>query len=352
MLLRFGEFSGCGIKSSMGMGAIAVEAICGRIRPREHSPPRRPHRNRARLPAPRHRQAGPARAARLPWEHSAIGRAFLKKVWLADARNPTEFDDVVDEPDIDARDRAILTRSVITTARRSAPLPSMGGWRPTPSPTSPISLTTSQPAPIDARRPATATPRARASGNVTPLYSVFNRFGEGTQALRFRPELLDDREPINVAVDKDFDFDKYRYTEITEKLREQLSGLERSESYVTSLLNVLEATLSFVPSSTDAAEVVDISLFDHLKLTAAFGSCIWHVLQEERVSDYRSALLDGQEKFYATDSFLLTTFDLSGIQDFIYTIHSDGAAKMLRARSFYLGFSPNISSTSCSRGSG
>ena len=27
MLLRFGEFSGCGIKSSMGMGAIAVEAI-------------------------------------------------------------------------------------------------------------------------------------------------------------------------------------------------------------------------------------------------------------------------------------------------------------------------------------
>ena len=126
----------------------------------------------------------------------------------------------------------------------------------------------------------------------TPLLSLqpFRR----RQALRFRPELLDDREPINVAVDKDFDFDKYRYTEITEKLREQLSGLERSESYVTSLLNVLEATLSFVPSSTDAAEVVDIPLFDHLKLTAAFGSCIWHVLQEagQRLP---FALLDGQE---------------------------------------------------------
>ncbi|WP_234901075.1 hypothetical protein, partial [Mycobacterium tuberculosis] len=35
-------------------------------------------------------------------------------------------------------------------------------------------------------------------------------------------------------------------------------------------------------------------------------------------------------------AFLLTTFDVSGIQDFIYTIHSSGAAKMLRARSFYL----------------
>ena len=34
--------------------------------------------------------------------------------------------------------------------------------------------------------------------------------------------------------------------------------------------------------------------------------------------------------------FLLYSLDLSGIQDFIYTITSDGALKALRARSFYL----------------
>jgi CRISPR-associated protein Csm1 len=270
-------------------------------------------------------------------KHSAIGRAFLKKVWLADARNPTEFDDVVDEPDIDARDRAIL--DAVSYHHGAALSAAAEHGRLAPDAVAYITYIADNIAAGTDRRKAASDSDAEGTSQWerdTPLYSVFNRFGEGTQALRFRPELLDDREPINVAVDKDFDFDKYRYTEITEKLREQLSGLERSESYVTSLLNVLEATLSFVPSSTDAAEVVDISLFDHLKLTAAFGSCIWHVLQEERVSDYRSALLDGQEKFYATDSFLLTTFDLSGIQDFIYTIHSDGAAKMLRARSFYL----------------
>lgn len=40
--------------------------------------------------------------------------------------------------------------------------------------------------------------------------------------------------------------------------------------------------------------------------------------------------------FYQKDAFILYSMDISGIQDFIYTIHSENAMKMLRSKSFYL----------------
>ena len=49
------------------------------------------------------------------------------------------------------------------------------------------------------------------------------------------------------------------------------AGIEwSSQEYLNSLLEVLEANLTFVPSSTAKGEVADISLFDHLKLTGAY----------------------------------------------------------------------------------
>ena len=44
------------------------------------------------------------------------------------------------------------------------------------------------------------------------------------------------------------------------------------------------------------------------------------------------------EAFYSEKAFLLASFDLSGIQDFIYNIATAGAAKQLKARSLYLDF--------------
>lgn len=59
-----------------------------------------------------------------------------------------------------------------------------------------------------------------------------------------------------------------------------------------------------------------VSLFEHLKATAAIASIL-----------YDSG---GKEEF------ALVGFDISGIQDFIYTVTSKGAAKSLKGRSFYL----------------
>lgn len=46
--------------------------------------------------------------------------------------------------------------------------------------------------------------------------------------------------------------------------------------------------------------------------------------------------MEEAENFYNEKAFRMLSLDISGIQKFIYTIHSSGALKMLRSRSFYL----------------
>ena len=75
--------------------------------------------------------------------------------------------------------------------------------------------------------------------------------------------------------------------------------------------------------------VPDVSLFDHARTTAALAACLAD-LEEGRLKD----LLAGQGR--DEDLVLLVGGDVSGVQDFIYTITARGAAKGLRGRSFYL----------------
>lgn len=82
---------------------------------------------------------------------------------------------------------------------------------------------------------------------------------------------------------------------------------------------MLEANLSYVPSSTSKNEIADISLFDHVKLTAAMASCIYQYLEEQKITDYKNELFTNGKAFYQKDAFILYSMDISGIQDFIYT---------------------------------
>lgn len=128
------------------------------------------------------------------------------------------------------------------------------------------------------------------------------------------------------------------YNAIREDIRARLLGIRISPSEVNSLLNLLEATTSTVPSSTDLSELVDVSLFDHAKTTAAIAACIYEYLSVRALTDYRHTLFDQKEspRFYEEPMFLLCSWDMSGIQSFIYNISGDGALKQLRARSLYL----------------
>nr|BAL57700.1 CRISPR-associated protein, Csm1 family [uncultured Acetothermia bacterium]BAL59384.1 CRISPR-associated protein Csm1 family [Candidatus Acetothermum autotrophicum] len=88
-----------------------------------------------------------------------------------------------------------------------------------------------------------------------------------------------------------------------------------------------------VPSSATRGEEHDISLFDHLRVTAAITAC----LEAEGCSeDALKQLRSKDSQLRQQPLFLLLKGDISGIQGFIYTITSKGAAKGLRGRSVYL----------------
>jgi len=124
---------------------------------------------------------------------------------------------------------------------------------------------------------------------------------------------------------------------------------KKSKDHLTPeiLLNLLERFTSFVPSETlvekDKPETdPDISLFDHIKSTAAIANAIYNYFtdsvetQEEKIK--RWVAVSEQEITDRKDlRYLLVAGDISGVQKFIYTITSEGALKGLRARSFYLG---------------
>ncbi len=99
------------------------------------------------------------------------------------------------------------------------------------------------------------------------------------------------------------------------------------------LFHLLQKYAWAVPSSARRGEIRDTSLFNHLWVTAAIAACLEaqgcdeHFLRNLRNPDARERgdLL-----------FLLLKGDISGIQRFLYTLTSKGAAKGLRGRSAYL----------------
>ncbi len=169
-----------------------------------------------------------------------------------------------------------------------------------------------------------------------PLQSVFNILNGNRGEYCYDPGMLDVQGRIPYPDEKREKYDEPFYTEVKLHLTDNLRGMEWTNEYVNSLLEVLEANLSYVPASTAKSETADISLFDHVKLTAAVASCIYAYLQEQGEKDYKTRLLEKGSDFYKEKAFLLFSADISGIQDFIYTIISKNALKTLRARSFYL----------------
>ena len=171
-----------------------------------------------------------------------------------------------------------------------------------------------------------------------PLSSIFNLLNNNNGKASYNPFLNNIEEEINYPSETPASFGNEAYNKILTQIGDNLKGVEWTTDYINSLLNVLEANLSFVPSSTNLKEAADISLYNHLKLTAAFAAAIYDYLEYDKTSDYCQRLFVDGKQFYDEKAFLLAKLDLSGIQNFIYTIHSEGALKNLRARSFYLDF--------------
>jgi CRISPR-associated protein Csm1 len=134
--------------------------------------------------------------------------------------------------------------------------------------------------------------------------------------------------------------DDAEYGRLLDGLEQDLNQLTRlGQLKPDPLLNVLETWTSFIPSET-ASRVnsteghQDVSLYDHSRLTAAIGACLAMFFSDH------GTLISDLSKDYIRDRtesrFLLVAGDVSGIQDFLYTITYKAALKGLRGRSFYL----------------
>ncbi len=166
------------------------------------------------------------------------------------------------------------------------------------------------------------------------LQSIFNLLNGNDEKLCYSAEQLN--KTINYPTSVSTGFDEVFYGKIVNEIENNLRGITWDNNYLNSMLEVLEVQLSYIPSSTMKSEVADISLYDHVKLTAAIAASIKEWLDENNISDYKETLFKGASGFYDKKVFLLFSMDMSGIQDFIYTIASKNALKMLRSRSFYL----------------
>ncbi len=100
--------------------------------------------------------------------------------------------------------------------------------------------------------------------------------------------------------------------------------------YLESLQLLMQRYLWSVPSAYWGVRP-DISLYDHSRMTAALAAALAE-FDDERVK----ALLASDLKTSNEEVALLVGGDISGVQEFIYTISTRRAVSALRGRSFYL----------------
>ncbi|GBC72997.1 CRISPR-associated protein Cas10/Csm1 [archaeon HR04] len=107
-----------------------------------------------------------------------------------------------------------------------------------------------------------------------------------------------------------------------------LESITMPYTYIESLLYIMKKHLLFIPSAPAYESVPTISLYEHLRLTMAIALSLYDYCFIDNNLDVNR--LEHKKKL------MLIYGDIGGIQRFIYTIAPKGAAKALRARSFFL----------------
>lgn len=117
------------------------------------------------------------------------------------------------------------------------------------------------------------------------------------------------------------------------------TGKQYTSAHYQTIVALLRKYTSRMPSATPwetdkERTIPDISLYDHLRTTAAIAACLGRELTETEVDDELKRHIAKKESDKNISA--LIKGDLSGIQNFLYHVHSDGAANQLRGRSLYL----------------
>lgn len=166
-----------------------------------------------------------------------------------------------------------------------------------------------------------------------PLHSIFNVLNGNKQTRSYD---FKTNETLNYPTESKQQVTAAQYSKILNEMSAFKNHIEFNAKHFNSLLQWTESYWSYIPSSTAVKQLVDISLYDHCKITCAVASCIYDYLAFHGEHDYCKTLFTQGEMFYEVKAYSLVSLDLSGVQDFIYNISGEKALKSLRARSFYL----------------
>ncbi len=174
------------------------------------------------------------------------------------------------------------------------------------------------------------------------LLSVFSQIeGEGTKDfyVPMKAQSLDEGSVMPIEVEE------IHYRELWEgfisKLGDiPLAGEGHVHAFTESLLYLLKKYTSSLPASTFKKDLPSVSLYDHLRVTAAIADGLF-AYGEANGFDEVFEFQTGSRNFLKLKKgheqpLLLACVDLSGIQSFIYNISGARAAKSLKGRSFYL----------------
>ena len=109
--------------------------------------------------------------------------------------------------------------------------------------------------------------------------------------------------------------------------------------YPYELLQVLEDTLYYVPLTVREDLPRDISMFEHVKITAALAVSIAHYFEANGITSYAS-LCEKQKiaQIQNEPLFLIVSADIAGIYGFLTTPAEQSPLATMRGRSLYLEY--------------
>lgn|SRR5690554_1408051 len=127
------------------------------------------------------------------------------------------------------------------------------------------------------------------------------------------------------------------YNQILVRLGNLFSNKElfTNPNNINSLVSIVDVLFRYLPSDTRYQMKNDISLGDHSLTTTAFSTALYDYFKENNVTDYYDKWRN-ERKLFNEKTFVFASFDLSGIQKFVFDIPVEGALRNLRTRSFYL----------------
>lgn len=182
------------------------------------------------------------------------------------------------------------------------------------------------------------------------LVSIFDRVSldekRKLQAAHYLPlkALALEENTLFAAAPQTESLQRNGYKQLAELIKEEAKYAQESlsgsrQAYLEHLLSSLQRCAWSVPSAYYYS-LPDVSLYDHSRMTAALAACLadWDpTLITSQLDAVTRNFKDKKENpVLDQPAALLVGGDISGIQDFIYTLSAQRAAKTLRGRSFYL----------------